>query len=233
MDGFNVARSAISAAQTGLDVTANNIANVNTNGFKSSDAHLQTGPGGRGVNVGAISKDLRSGPISFTGGKLDLAIAGGGHFAIRQNSGKLAFTRDGSFQIDAKGRLVTPNGGILDPEITVPSDATGISVAKSGAVTAALKDGSTKALGQIQAVKFPNPAGLANDGNNLLVPTPASGAGQRVAGGEILQGGLEMSNTDLVKEMVGLIKNERMVQFNASVIRTEDEIQGAILDLKR
>ncbi len=233
MDGLRIASGALSVAQTSLDVTANNLANVNTSGFRSDSVRFMTGPGGRGVEVGSISESTSPGPVALTGRSMDLALTGDAFFAVRQSNGRLSFTRDGAFSVDGQGRIVTSNGDLLDPAITVPADATGVSVGRDGTVTASRADGTTTNLGTIEPVRFPNPAGLENIGGNLLAPTAASGAGYRAGGADVLQGALTMSNTDVATEMVNLIRDERFTQFNATVVRTEDENLGTILDLKR
>lgn len=232
MDGLNAASGAIRAFQTGLDVTANNLANVNTSGFRSSSVEFETGPGGRGVEAGSISESALPGPVLFTGSSLNVAVNGDGFFAVRQASGRLAFTRDGSFTVDGQGRLVTQNGDLLDPQITIPRDATGVSFGRDGTVTAQRADGTQQTLGRIQPVRFANPAGLSNIGDNLTVPTAASGAGSRV-NGEFSPGTIEGSNVDIATEMVNLIRDERATQVNAAAFRTQDETLGTILDLKR
>lgn len=232
MDGLNIAAGALHAAQTGLDVTANNLANVNTTGFRSSSVEYQTGPGGRGVEVGAIAETTFPGPVSLTGGSLNLALQGDGYFAVRTGSGRLAFTRDGAFQIDAQGRMVTPGGDLLDPAITVPSDAQSLSIGRDGAVRSTGADGAVRDIGRIQPVRFSNSQGLSPIGGNLQVPTPASGPGQRVEQG-IVSGALEMSNTDLATQMVNLIRDENFSAVNVVSARTQDEVLGTILDLKR
>lgn len=231
MDGLRIAQGALSAGNTALNTTANNLANLNTNGFQSRDVNLQTGPGGRGVEVGSTPTDASPGPVVFSGRPLDLAIEGDGFFAVRGQKG-LTFTRDGSFTVDGAGRVVTQRGELLDPPITIPRDAAGISVARDGTVTATRPDGTTTNLGKIQPVRFSNPGGLESIGNNQSVPTANSGAGVRSDGG-LVPGAINLSNVDIAKEMVNLIKNERFTQFNAAVVRTEDEMLGTILDLKR
>jgi flagellar basal-body rod protein FlgG len=226
MEGMRIASSALKAATTSLDVTSNNLANLNTTGFRSSNAHLTDGPGGRGVEVGAIAE-------SMTGRSLDLALTGDSFFAVRTSAGRLAFTRDGAMTIDGSGRITTPRGDLLDPGITVPEGATGIAVGRDGAVNASFGDGSSREIGRIQPVRFANPEGLERIGGNLAVPTAASGAGRRAGGGEVLSGALTMSNTDIASEMVNLIKNERHAGVAAAIVKTEDETLGTILDLKR
>jgi flagellar basal-body rod protein FlgG len=233
MEGMRIASSALKAATTSLDVTSNNLANLNTTGFRSSNAHLTDGPGGRGVEVGAIAESMSPGPVSWTGRSLDLALTGDSFFAVRTSAGRLAFTRDGAMTIDGSGRITTPRGDLLDPGITVPEGATGIAVGRDGAVNASFGDGSSREIGRIQPVRFANPEGLERIGGNLAVPTAASGAGRRAGGGEVLSGALTMSNTDIASEMVNLIKNERHAGVAAAIVKTEDETLGTILDLKR
>jgi len=232
MDGLRIAAGALRAADASLSTTANNIANVNTNGFRSRSVNFVDGSGGRGVEVGSTPLNSTPGSVAFTGQKLSLAIEGDGLFSVRQN-GRLAFTRDGSFTVDGGGRVVTQRGELLDPPITIPRDATGISIGKDGAVTAARADGTTTALGKIDPVRFANPEGLQSIGNNLSVPTGNSGPGTRGGNVNILQGAETTSNVDLATEMINLIRDERFTQFNAAVVRAQDEAFGTILDLKR
>jgi flagellar basal-body rod protein FlgG len=154
MEGMRIASSALKAATTSLDVTSNNLANLNTTGFRSSNAHLTDGPGGRGVEVGAIAESMSPGPVSWTGRSLDLALTGDSFFAVRTSAGRLAFTRDGAMTIDGSGRITTPRGDLLDPGITVPEGATGIAVGRDGAVNASFGDGSSREIGRIQPVRF-------------------------------------------------------------------------------
>lgn len=233
MDGINSSLSALRAASTSLSVTSNNIANVNTTGFRSDSVHLQTGPGGRGVNVAAISESQRPGPVNFTGQSLDLAATGDSFFTVRRPDGGLAFTRDGNFNIDGSGNVVTPQGNLLDPKITVPPDAQGVSIGRDGTVSATLSDGSNQQIGSVQPVTFPNSDGLTKVGDNLFLPSPNSGAATRASGSEVLQGALELSNTDIAEQMVNLIKDENFNAVNVAAAKTEDEIMGTILDLKR
>lgn len=232
MDGLRLAGDVMRIAQLGLDVTSNNLANVNTPGFKSGSVRNQTGPGGRGVGAGAISESMSPGPVALTGQPLDLAIEGDGYFAVRTGTGRLAFTRDGSFQIDAAGRIATPDGALLDPPITVPPDARSIAVGVDGAVRATGADGRPVDVGRIRPVRFANPEGLSSIGGNLQVPTPNSGAGMRVEQ-SMRAGMIELSNTDLATEMVNLIRDEKFSRVGVTLARTEDEMLGSVLDLKR
>lgn len=232
MDGLRLAADALRAAETGLSVTADNLANLQTPGFRASSVQLQTGPGGRGVEVGAVSPSMSPGPVALTGRALDLAIEGGGHFAVRDASGRLAFTRDGSFQVDALGRVVHAGGALLDPPITVPPDASAITVGRDGAVTATDSQGATRELGRIATFDFANPSGLSSIGSNLEAPTAASGPGVPVDR-SVRSGALELSNTDVANEMVQLIRDERYSRVGVVLARTEDEQLGTVLDLKR
>lgn len=232
MEGLRIAGDALRAAQLGLDVTANNLANIHTPGFRSGAVRLQTGPGGRGVEAGSISQSMSPGPVALTGRPLDLAIEGEGYFAVRDGSGRLAFTRDGSFFIDGAGRVVNASGAVLDPPITVPRDAASLSVGRDGVVRAQLPDGETTELGRIRPVRFANPEGLSSIGENLEVPTANSGPGMRVEG-VLRPGMIELSNTDVAAEMVNLIRDEKYSRAGVVIARTEDEQLGTVLDLKR
>lgn len=233
MDGFSSAVGALRAAGTSLDVTSNNLANVNTPGFRSDASHLQTGPGGRGVEVGSITETNQPGPVVFTGRQFDLAATGDSFFAVRQGSGRLAFTKDGSFTVDSQGRLVNSRGDLLDPPITIPRDAQGVSIGKDGAVTAVMPDGRSQSLGRVEPVRFANSGGVLNIGGNLSVPTAASGPARRAAGSEVLQGTLTMSNVDIAEQMVNLLKDEKFSKVGVILAKTENENIGTVLDLKR
>lgn len=232
MDGLRISTGAIASAGTSMDVTANNLANVSTPGFRADSVNFQTGSGGRGVAVGSVAESTLPGPVVFTGRPLDLALEGDAFFAVRDGNGRLAFTRDGSFTVDGQGRIVNQNGYLLDPEITVPNDATSVAVASDGAVTAARRDGTTTDLGRVQPVRFTNPQGLLQIGQNLAVPTPNSGAGRRV-NADIMPASLTMSNTDIATEMVNLMQDQRFTEANVKMAKAEDELLGTILDMKR
>lgn len=232
MEGLRIAGDALRSAQLGLDVTANNLAHVNTPGFRSGSVRLQTGPGGRGVEAGAISQSMSPGPVALTGRPLDLAIEGDGYFAVRDGSGRLAFTRDGSFAVDGSGRIVNASGAVLDPPITVPAQATSVSVGRDGTVRAQGPGDESAEIGRIRPVRFANPEGLAAIGGNLEVPTANSGPGMRVEGA-MRPGMIELSNTDIASEMVNLIRDEKYSRVGVVIARTEDEQLGTVLDLKR
>lgn len=235
---FDIPLASLRAHQEFLDVAANNVANVNTDGFKASDAHRATGPGGRGTRTSATPRDHRQGPIRMTGKPLDIAVKGNGFFSVRRGDGSVAFTRTGAFFVDGDGNLVTAGGGLVDPPVRVPPNAQAVRVSENGTVTAILPGGETREVGQVLLTTFPNPAGLEALGGNLFRPTENSGGGNRTApgvggAGTLVSGGLEGSNVDLAEQMIHLIVGSRGFEAQTAVVRTEDEIQRTILDLKR
>ncbi|MEZ6119275.1 MAG: flagellar basal-body rod protein FlgG [Pirellulaceae bacterium] len=247
---FYSSATGMKAQETLLDVTANNLANVNTNGFKRSHvdfadllyssvrkAGAETSQGqfapvglqvGSGARATGTTKLFTPGTLEQTGNATDFAIEGDGFFKVQIPGGEVRYTRDGAFRTDAAGQLVTVNGYILDPAITVPDGATNVSVGKDGTVSA-LVSGQPTALGQIQLARFLNPAGLSDEGNNLYAVTAASGAevlgtpGQNGIG-TIMGGYLEKSNVEIVTELVSLITAQRAYEVNSRAIRAGDEM---------
>lgn len=249
---FHTSATGMAAQQLVVDNTANNLANVNTAGFKRSQIAFQDliyltvqQPGtqllagqqvptglqiGNGVRVAGNSKIFTTGPLENTGNSLDIAIAGEGFFRIQAPDGTFLYTRDGSFQMNQNGELVTADGYRLDPAITIPNDATSISIGIDGTVSV-LQPGSTQPtqVGQITLSRFPNPAGLSAEGANMFRATDASGpetqgqAGQQ-GFGLIRQGFLERSNVEVVRELVNLIQAQRAYEFNTRAIRVADEM---------
>jgi flagellar basal-body rod protein FlgG len=246
------AATGMEAQQTQIDLIANNLANVNTTGFKKSRADFQdllyqtmraagatTKQGnevpvglqvGLGVRPVSTQKMFSTGDMKQTDNPLDLAIEGNGFFQVVQPGGTIAYTRAGSFKTDSQGRLVTSDGFQIEPAITVPPDAVSVTILADGTVSAT-QAGQTAPveLGQIQLANFANPAGLENIGRNLMVPTQASG--QAVVGtpgtlgmGTLSQGFLEMSNVKVVEEMIDLIAGQRAYEVNARVIQAADEM---------
>lgn len=254
------AASGMEAQQTKLDVTANNIANVSTNGFKKGRAEFAdlmyqtlrpggapTGPGttaptateiGLGTRLVATSRSLGQGELHQTGGSLDLAIEGHGFLPVSLPNGETAYTRNGSLHLDAEGRVVTSEGFAIAGDITIPPDAQTITVAADGTVSAKIP-GDTQAveLGQIQVAMFANPAGLAAQGGTLFRETTASGTAVLGAPGEggagtVRQGMLEVSNVNVVEEMIDLISGQRAYEINSRVIRAADEMLGQTAQLR-
>jgi len=249
------------AQQTSIDVTSNNIANVNTVGYKKQRAEFAdlfyqtmeyagtstsattTSPTGINVGLGvrptAITKMFSQGNFKETGNNLDLAITGNGFFKVQMPDGTQAYTRNGSFKLDANGQMVTSDGYPLVPNIVIPPDAVQISIGTDGTVSV-LQAGQTQTtqIGQITLTNFINPAGLHALGDNNYINTSASGDPiEGVAGtmglGQIRQGFVEMSNVQLVEEMTDLITAQRAYDANSKAIMTSDEMLKTVNQLKR
>jgi len=244
-----VAKTGLDAQQTRMNVISNNLANVNTTGFKRDRAVFedllyqnirqaggQTGATtqaptglmlGTGVRVVATEKLHAQGNMVNSQNPLDVAIAGEGHFQIAQADGTIAYTRDGNFKVSATGQLVTSAGAPLQPAITIPSTASTVTIGRDGTVSVELTTGGQQVLGQIQIARFLNPAGLQAAGQNLLKETPASGAPQILqpganGAGTLMQGTLEASNVNVVEEMVNMIETQRAYEINSKAISAVD-----------
>lgn len=250
------------AQQFLVDSTANNLANANTNGYKRSEVEFQDlfyltlrQPGGEilaaggqnptglqlgnGVRVAGNTKVFTEGTLSNTGNPLDVAIQGEGFFQINFPDGTLRFTRDGAFRLNSTGQLVNADGFLLTPAITIPPETTQIVIGTDGTVSA-VTPGSVTAVtvGTIQLARFANPAGLSAEGRNLFRETAASGAptlqqpGQGGAG-LLQQGFLELSNVDVVQELINLILAQRVYEFNTRAVRVSDQMLAATVELVR
>lgn len=247
-----VAKTGLDAQQTRMAVIANNLANVNTIGFKRSravfnDLLYQTvrQPGaqssqntelpsglmlGTGVRTVATDKIYTIGNILQTEKPLDLAIQGRGFFEILLPDGSTAYTRDGAFQSDSQGQLVTAAGNILQPAITIPANTISVTVGSDGTVSALVAGSSAPTqIGSLQLVDFINPAGLQPVGDNLLKETVASGTPQTgtpgLTGlGTVVQGALESSNVNVVEELVNMIETQRAYEMNSKAISTTDQM---------
>lgn len=253
------AATGMKAQQTNIDVTSNNLANVNTPGFKKGRAEFQdlmyltaqeagapvntgtTTPVGSQVGMGvrevAIARSFAQGDYQQTDNPYDLTIQGDGFFQVQLGDGSTAYTRDGSFKVDSNGALVTSQGYIVQPAITMPPNAQNVTITSEGIVTARVGD-QTQQVGQLQLVSFMNPAGLSAHGQNLFKQTDASGVPQTFNPGQtgtatILQGSLENSNVRIVEEMVNLIVAQRAYEANSKAISTSDEMLGQANNLKR
>ena len=249
---LHVARTGLDAQQERMRVIANNLANVNTTGFKRDRANFQTlayqamtAPGspssadnkyatglslGSGVKIVGTEKIDSQGEMQSTGNALDLAVQGSGYFQVLMPDGRTGYTRDGSFSQSSEGKLITSDGMAVIPEITIPQGTTSITVGADGTVSAQVA-GQTgvSQLGQIQTARFTNTAGLQAIGNNLLVETPASGTPQvgnpGVDGhGTLLSGSLEGSNVNVVEELVDMIETQRAYEVNSKMIKSTDEM---------
>jgi flagellar basal-body rod protein FlgG len=247
-----IAKTGMEAQQTQLDTISHNLANVGTNGFKrghvvfedliyqnlrqagaasSDQTTLPTGlQVGLGVRPVATSRIFSQGNLQQTTNNLDLAIKGQGFFQVQQPDGTTAYTRDGSFQVDANGQLVTNNGYLVQPGITIPANAQTVTIAADGTVSVAVAGQSApQEVGQIAIASFVNPAGLDPKGQNLWAETAASGAPQAgVPGsnglGTLQQGYVETSNVNVVEELVAMIQTQRAYELNSKAIQTSDQM---------
>jgi flagellar basal-body rod protein FlgG len=246
------AKTGLDAQQTEMAVVSNNLANVNTTGFKQDRAVFedllyqnQTQAGadtsqttqspsgmsiGTGVRVVATEKDYSQGSLTQTGNPLDLAIQGQGFFQIQMPDGTLAYTRDGTFQTNAQGQLVTSSGYLLQPGITIPQGAQSVTIGSDGTVSVKLAGQSAPTqVGQLQLANFINPAGLSPIGGNLLEQSAASGSPQTGSPGTngfgtLSQGALEGSNVNVVEELVNMIQTQRAYEMNSKAINTVDQM---------
>ncbi len=246
------AATGMEAQETNINVIANNLANVNTTGFKRSRANFQdllyqnaravgsaasadtqvpTGIQiGLGTRTASVEKVHTVGDLEKTGGDLDLAIEGDGFFQVERPDGETVYTRDGSLKKDSEGRLVTADGNPLAPEVVIPENATKISVGQDGTITAFLDDEAQGGeIGVLELARFGNPSGLMSIGGNLYRESEASGrpilgeAGSE-GFGTIAQGFLENSNVSIMKEMISLISGQRAYEINSKAVKAADEI---------
>jgi flagellar basal-body rod protein FlgG len=257
--GLWSAATGMAAQQMTIDVIANNLANVSTVGFKKSRSDFQdlmyqtikqagsiTSAGGQipvGIHIGmgtmpvGVQKMFMQGDFKETKNELDLAIEGKGFFKVLSNEEEL-YTRAGSFKLDSDGNIVTSNGDRLQPEMTIPSESVSITIDKTGTVTVFDPAGTGTSLGVIEVYTFSNPAGLFSLGHNLYRPTDASGeAISGTAGsagvGTIAQGFVEISNVDVVEEMVAMIIAQRAYEINSKAIQTADNMLQIANSIKR
>ncbi len=261
MQSLYTASTGMLGMQTQIDTTANNIANVNTIGFKKSRAEfadlmynvmeyagtstsdVTKSPTGIEVGLGsratAINKIFAEGALKQTDNQLDVAITGNGFFKMELPDGTEVYSRNGAFKIDENGTMVNSDGYTLVPQIVIPPDATNISIGTDGTVTV-VQPGQTQAtqVGQVQTTNFINPAGLHSLGDNLYIETDSSG--QPVEGtpgidglGTLRQGFVELSNVELVVELTDLITGQRAYDSNSKVITTSDEMLQTVNNLKR
>lgn len=252
MQALWVSKTGLSAQNTRLSTIANNLANAATVGFKRDDAQfedllyqIRAQPGasssqstqlpsglqlGTGVRVVGTTKQFTEGSIQITGKSLDLAINGRGFFQILMPDGTTAYTRNGEFQLNSNGEIVTSSGMQLQPTISVPQNAQTVTISRDGIVEAHILGQATpQQIGQIQLSDFINPAGLQAIGNNLFMETAASGSPQQgnpasTGFGATEQGSLEASNVDVVEEMVNMITTQRTYEMNSKVIATADQM---------
>lgn len=254
-----ISKTGMEAQQTQLDHISNNLANSGTNGYKRSHAvfedlmyqtlrqsgansseqtqlptGLQVGLGTRAV---ATSRQFSQGGLQQTTNPLDVAVKGQGFFQIQMPDGTTGYTRDGAFQVDAQGQLVTNNGYVLQPGIVVPAQAQSVTIGGDGTVTVTLPGQSgAQTIGQIQLANFANPAGLDPKGQNLFAETsasgtPTSGAPQSNGLGSLAQGFVETSNVNVVEELVSMIQTQRAYELNSKAIQTSDQMLQRLTQL--
>jgi flagellar basal-body rod protein FlgG len=253
------AKTGMEAQQVKMDVVSNNLANVSTNGFKgsrpvfedlmyqnirqpgsqsSADTNLPSGMQvGTGVRPVATERLHKQGNLQGTENTRDLAISGKGFFQVQRPDGTTAYTRDGSFQLDANGQMVTANGYPIQPAIVIPANALSISVSQDGIVSVT-QPGTPQStqVGQLQLANFVNEAGLQSIGENLYLETDASGAPNENqpglnGAGNIYQGYVETSNVNVVEEMVAMIQTQRAYEINSKAVKTSDEMLGRLTSL--
>jgi flagellar basal-body rod protein FlgG len=249
---MHIARTGLDAQDMRMRVISNNLANVNTTGFKRDRASFETlayqvvtAPGaqstqqtqyatglnlGTGVKIQGTARIDTQGSLQTTGNSLDMALDGDGYFQVQMPDGTLAYTRAGNFSRSPQGLLITSEGYQVQPGITVPEGATSITVGTDGTVSATLQ-GQTEAsqIGQLQVASFPNPAGLQAKGDNYLIETSSSGAANignpgENGRGQIRQGMLEASNVNVVEELVDMIETQRAYEVNSKMISATDEM---------
>ena len=259
---LNTAASGMAAQQLNVDTVANNLANANTTGYKTRRTQFQdllyqnlvqpgaaagqqtTVPVGLQVGLGTRPAGneiiFSQGTPTATGNPLDLTIQGLGFFQIRQPSGETAYTRDGTFQLDKNGNMVTSAGNPVEPAITIPASAQSVTIANDGTVSFTLPGQSaTQVAGQIQLANFQNPAGLNGIGGNLYLPTDASGQptvaapGGTEGLGTIMQGYQESSNVSVVNEFINMIAAQRGYEANSKVVKAADEMYQQVNNISQ
>jgi len=251
------AKTGLDAQQTRMTVTANNLANVNTNGFKKGRAVFEDllyqnvkQPGGNtsqdtlapsgltlgtGVKVVATERTYTEGSLLQTGNSLDLAVQGRGFFQILLPDGTLGYTRDGAFQMSPQGQLVTSSGYVVQPGISIPQGAQNVTIGQDGVVSVQQAGQSAPTqVGTLQLVDFINPAGLQPRGENILTETAASGPAQTGTPGlnglgTLSSGALESSNVNVVEELVNMIQTQRAYEINSKAIQTSDQMLQRLL----
>lgn len=258
---LRTAATGLSAQQRYVEIISNNLSNINTTGFKKSRPEFQDllyetlKPAGNSTNSGAeplnevqigsgtelvaTKKLFMQGDLKSTQNPLDLGINGEGFFILRKPDNTIAYSRDGSFQLNRNGQIVNQQGYFLEPGFNIPNDAVQINVSRDGIISL-LVDGSNEeqTLGQLELARFINPAGLRSIGSNMFVETPASGVALfEIPGnlntGELIQAHLESSNVDIVEEMVNMINAQRAYELNSKSVRAADEILATAVNLKR
>ena len=254
-----IAKTGMEGQQTKLDTISNNLANVGTNGFKRGGVQFedlmyqnlrQTGAAssdqsvlptglqvGLGSRVSATTRNFSQGTLQQSSNDMDLAIKGKGFFQITLPDGSTGYSRDGAFQVDANGQLVTSAGFPLQPGITIPANAQKVTIAQDGTVNVSVPNQALpQAVGQITLANFVNPAGLEPRGQNLYAESASSGAPQAAAPGTnglglLMQGAVEGSNVNVVEELVSMIATQRAYELNSKAIQTSDQMLQKLAQL--
>jgi flagellar basal-body rod protein FlgG len=254
-----ISKTGLDAQQTQMDVISNNLANASTTGFKRQRAVFEDllyqnlrQPGARqneqdqvpsglqiGTGVKPVStvRNFKQGNLSNTENPFDVAINGVGFLQIQQQDGSVAYTRDGSLQVNGQGQMVTSNGALVLGPITIPVNAEGVQISEDGIVSVRLQNQpGLQQVGQLQLSRFVNPAGLLSTGQNLYKETAASGVPQQVVAGTdgagvFLQGYVESSNINIVEELVNMIQTQRAYEMNSKSISTTDQMLARITQL--
>lgn len=256
---LHTAATALEAQSANIERISNDLANVNTDGYKRGQTEFSElmyrtdrEPGaqvgatsqspvgiqrGLGVKVGAQSKIFEQGPVKHTGNPLDIMVAGRGFLPVQRANGEVAYTRVGAFHRDAQGRMVLANGCQIVPNVVLPANALGITIKPNGEIVAMMPDAGENTVGQIQLAGFVNEQGLMATGDGLYRPTPASGAPiQAIPGedgmGEIGQGELEASNVNVASSMVEMIQTQRAYEMGTKVMGIADQMLNATVNLK-
>jgi flagellar basal-body rod protein FlgG len=260
MKALHIAATGMKAQELNVEVISNNVANMRTTGFKKQRADFQdllyqnlrrmgtetsdtgsivpTGIQiGSGVKLASTSRIMSQGSLEQTSKELDVAIRGDGFFQIELPDGSTGFTRDGSFERDAKGQLVTVDGYTVNPGITIPETTQDITISNTGTVQGVDQTGTTVQLGQLQLARFVNKAGLEAIGDNLFLETDASGAAENGNPGDdgfgnVQQYFLEMANVDAVTEIADLISAQRAYEMNSQIIQAADEMYSTTTNLR-
>jgi flagellar basal-body rod protein FlgG len=240
LEGLYSAAAGMAAQQQRMDTLANDVANVNTTGYKHTRVAFRdllytqdrTGAVSSGAGAGAtsIGRGFAQGGLRETGNKLDVAIEGDGFLQVRRPDGSTALTRDGSLRLDPNGRVTTQRGELLQPAITVPAGTpeADLRIAQDGTVSA-----GDRPLGRIQLVTVRAPQALQSAGDNLFVATAASGPAQPMAGGRVVQGALESSNVDLTDSMTQLMESQRTFQMASKAVQMQDQILQIANEVKQ
>ncbi len=254
-----ISKTGMEAQQTQLDTIAHNLANASTNGYKRSHAVFEdlmyqnlrqaganssdqtTLPTGLQVGLGtravATSRSFSQGNLQQSSGPLDVAVSGQGFFEVQMPDGTNGFTRDGSFQVNANGQLVTNNGYTVQPGITIPATAQSVTIGSDGTVSVTLPgQAAPQSVGQIQVANFVNPAGLEPKGQNIFGETAASGSANAGTPGQnglgsLRQGFVETSNVNVVEELVAMIQTQRAYELNSKAIQTSDQMLQRLAQL--